>query len=237
MGEAITLHRPLYATDDDAYLVDARLRPPGERTARELSLLQTRHRRMIEMHVQGFKNREIARALGVAEMAVCNCLRSPISIMRIRELNAAREAKAVASIDRISEMSIAALEVVDEMLHGKVTVELTNTAGEKVTQEVPVAPHTRLNAAVTILDRNPFTAKVAPRKEQEDSSPALTAETIAEIKRRFRESQGTVVDVTVEPISGGPVATQEMGSPIEDSILDAGDSMIGESDYGTFRMD
>jgi predicted transcriptional regulator len=188
--------RPLFATDHNAFMVDARRVEASNYKMHTLSLLQSRHRRIIEYHVQGLKNEAIARLLNITPMAVQTCLGSPIAKERIRQLNEAREAEAMESIDRIAEMTADALDVVQQTIRGR--VEIIDEEGNP-TYQIPSVAH-RLKAAESVLDRNQLTAKVATRRDAE-SGGALSEDLVAEIKQRYRDA---IIDVTDTATESAP---------------------------------
>jgi predicted transcriptional regulator len=211
MPEVLTRHtRPVYATDDDAHLYDKRRVHPDKRGWCDLAVLQTQHRRIIELHVQGLTESAIARTLDLSAQAVQRCICSNLGRLAIREMNAKRENRAIAAADKIAEMAEKALDVVCRIMEGSMEVEVTDDNGNVVPKKVSIPAHTMLKAAETVLDRNVFTPRVAPRKSFDDDSSNASAEVMEMIKQRFHQSQKEVVDITARSASLQPIA---VGTP------------------------
>lgn len=151
--------------------------PPYEPQA-----LNTRHRLIIQMHVQGYQHKEIAQRLGITEPVVRYTLESEIGREQVQAMMEAGDVEAVNVREEISRLAPVALRVLEDVVNG---------------DEPTASVSLRVKTAQDLLDRAGHGA--VHRVDAEHRFGYLNE--LEKIKDRAKRSgmlAGQVVDVTPE---------------------------------------
>jgi len=192
----MTLRPVVYSTDPDAHLRDKRR--TGKRAFNCVKTLQTRQRRIIELHVEGLMGTQIAKYLGITDVNVSNVLSSEMGKAAIEQEEERRRLDRKRNEVAIAEAVGEALNVLKQGMTGTMTVMVKGEDGEVEEKEQVVRAEGRIRAAESFLDRYQPTAKV--QKIQQQVSQVVDEESMRELETRFasvmQARAGRMVDVT-----------------------------------------
>lgn len=109
----------------------------------QLETLKARHQRMIDLHLMGLKNTEIALTLNVTNMSVGNCLKSELGMAAIEMRRGAREDNVTDHQEQIERILEESLQVVQDVITGEgdgesASIALrTKTALDMIKKQIP----------------------------------------------------------------------------------------------------
>ena len=173
------------------YTQTTRGRPPTVRAANPIQRVQSQHREIIRLKISGFKNCEIAEAVGMTQSHISQVLNSPLVKERIEQIQAAADLQAVDVLTDIKNMAPEAVSLLYDIMKD-----------DDKLRESRLSVTTRMKAASEILDRSGY-----PKVTQVNNNHAhahLSYEDMQEIKNRAKalgKKAGVVVD---EPIDITP---------------------------------
>lgn len=177
--------RPIvYSTDPDAHTRDKRRKPTANKS--NIQTLQARHRKIIELHVEGLKGTQIANYLGITQMNVSNVLGSEMGKAAIEQEIERQRLENNGSEGVIADAAAEALEVLKQGMTGVMKVEVKKEDGEEgetVIEEQVVGAGQRIRAAESFLDRFHPTAKV--QRIQQQVTTAVDEGSMRELELRF----------------------------------------------------
>jgi len=162
---------------------------PKRKNGNLLNLWQRNHE-IINLHVSGFKNTEIAEILNISLVTVSNTINSTVAVPKIDELRKERDKDAVVVQERIRILRNKALDVYDEVL----TKFEESEDGTITERAVPMS--TKLRVADTVMLE--FSGFRVPVKT-ETKSLHMTPQDLEAFKARGMESAraaGLIVDIT-----------------------------------------
>lgn len=204
----ITKHRGLYGFEQ---LGDGDPRRTVARNKWEIKALWQRSHEIIDLHVRGFKNAEIARILNIHPSTVAGNLNSELAQHKISELRRGKDDDTRMTLERIKHLTNVALDVYDDIMKNELTSE---DMKEKV--------------ATNFL--NNLSGLKAPTKIQSHHvSTTLSADEIAEMKARAAKEAkniGKVIDVTED---SGYESERECSDNRSQDRDEACDNSCGES--------
>lgn len=179
--------RPItYVTGSDAWKFDKRRVANRVENHADIQTLQTNHRLIIKHHCQGRSNAVIAALMGLTVVRVKQILNSPLGKMAIEKHMLGIEFECSEEEKRVSGMVMSALDVIENGMKGRMTVEVGEGDEKKVVEQV-VPVRDRLGSAMRVLDMNRTTAKVGVIKTEDEGASAglVQAQVLASLKDRF----------------------------------------------------
>jgi hypothetical protein len=166
----------------------------------DLKVMQTKHRLIVAMHLQGRTTHEISAAVSIRPERIRQILNSPIVRTHVARLLATRDSRVAEMKAEIDEAVAKALHLLNTAVDGTVRALVMNKETgeyEEVDQLVPVGK--RLDAAKDLLDRSSHTAKVR-RILDETPNGALTDSDVSDIRNRYLQLRGIELPVTSQPV-------------------------------------
>jgi hypothetical protein len=148
---------------------DRRRKDHSVRKTYEAKQMWQRHHEIVNLHVQGFKNVEIAEILCIDPQTVSNVLGSQLCEQKTAELREIRDGEVKKRMEQIRILTQKAIETYNEILD--------DTENEKVTLK------DRGEYATRVLD-NLSGLKVPTRVQTQSVGVQMTAEEFAEFKAR-----------------------------------------------------
>lgn len=160
---------------------DKRLRENS--TRRQPKMLSDRYHQILRLHLLGYKNREIAVRLGIAESTVSIALNSNLGRCYSAMQRAELDGTAIEAAREIRNLAAKAVKLIEGVMES---------------EEAPAS--VRLRAAQDILDRAGFSA---PKQREIEASPvSLTTEELDELKRMAVErAQESGLIIEAEPVT------------------------------------
>ncbi len=153
-----------------------RLALPGRRRKYQIQELQAVHKEICRRTTLGQKGVEIAEDLGISPVVVSYVKNSDLGHDKLDQLEEARDADTVSVAKHIKSLAPLALGVIEAML-----------------RDPNCMSQTKLRAAQDLLDRGGHAA--VTKIQSTNLSVNVTAEALAEIKQRARES-GVMVETS-----------------------------------------
>ena len=155
-----------------------------------LANMWQRNHEIVNLHMAGFKNTEIAEILNISAVTVSNTINSDIATVKIDALRQERDRDAIRVQERIRILRNKALDTYDEFL--------TPYNEDGTPRAIPVRD--RLAVANTVmLEFSGFRVPV----RTESTTFSMSATELAELKRRGLEqarASGLITDTTAEPV-------------------------------------
>ena len=110
----------------------------------QLDTLKARHQRMIDLHLMGLKNTEIALTLNVTNMSVGNCLKSELGMASIEMRRGSREENIIDHQEQLERITEESLQVVQNVIMGEGDIGAaaspalrTKTALDMIKKQIP----------------------------------------------------------------------------------------------------
>ena len=136
---------------------DGRRAPEGERKTYEIQGLWQRSHEIINLHVRGFKNVEIAKILNIDPMTVSNTVNCELGELKISELRKGRNDEAKQICEKVRVLTDRALNIYHEVFDdesGECTMKDKKDAAKDVVMELsglraPTKVQT-INASLTL---------------------------------------------------------------------------------------
>ncbi len=173
--------------------------PTPDSLPTEVQRIQTRHRRILALHMLGWRPAEIAAEVGVTAVTVSRILNSPLVRTRLDglldEQDEECKVKNLESQKRREQMLADCIELQYAVVKG--SVEYPNPETGEITRQTPNIGQ-RLRASQDLLDRNAETAKIQ-RVRDEPPDDTEYQQHVFNIKEKFntalRERESRVVDI------------------------------------------
>jgi len=150
----------------------------------QIKTMNDRHHEIARMHAVGYKNKEIAKQLGITEMSVSQVINSAVVKLKLDTLRGNRDSKTIEIIDTIDEMLPDAVKIFENIIDGGDLKE--DDAQYNAMQ---------LRAAEKILGIGGYSP--VKRTENRNISATLTTDDIRELREdadRIGIAQGDSID-------------------------------------------
>lgn len=214
MGENISTFpgtlRTVFRTDPDAYKFDRRLVPATERKSFCAKTISARQRMIIEQHLLGATNVDIAERLDITIETVSRVLCTPMVQAYLGQQGENGLERTLAARQEIIEGSEDAISLLRKAVtDGRLTQFILDeeTGEEKEVQQLVGAQH-RLSAAMDLASRNPASARVTHQVSHSDVGPLRAVLEAAKARADAAGSTG-FCDVTPIEASDMPGSTPD----------------------------